>query len=514
MRGTGRPGHRADSAFRTAAALAAPVMVLAVVALAGCGALARHETAQRTPPDPAHPWRPAADALPPAEPPSRGIEIPPRYLEAGRGLTLAEIVDLALRNNPETRASWAAARAAAADLGSEQGAWWPQLDLAANYSKSQNSFSQSFAVTQTTYTPSLTLNWILFDFGGRAGDVEEARQTLYQANWSHNAAIQDVVLRVEEAYYQYLQAKGARTADSQAVAEAETTLAAARDRQQAGLGTVADVLQARSNLAQATLALQTVAGRIRTIRGSLATAMGLPASIDYDIGSLPAAPPTRAAAEAATDLIRDARLQRPDLAAARATVLAARAHAGSVRAEGYPSLSLQGSLSRRYYDSPDRYSDNYLAGVFLTFPLFTGFSHAYDVVRAEAQAERAQRQYETLRSSVELDVWTAYYDLQTADQRLETARDFLDYASESHDVALERYRAGVGTILDLLAAQTTLAQARAQDVQARGDWFLAVARLAHATGRLGPGAPRTTVRRPAAAPAATAPDAPAQEDGR
>jgi outer membrane protein TolC len=57
---------------------------------------------------------------------------------------------------------------------------------------------------------------------------------------------------------------------------------------------------------------------------------------------------------------------------------------------------------------------------------------------------------------------------------------------QSADVAAGRYKAGVGSIIDLLTAQSALADARAQEVQARSLWFLAMAQLAHATGALVP----------------------------
>ena len=53
-------------------------------------------------------------------------------------------------------------------------------------------------------------------------------------------------------------------------------------------------------------------------------------------------------------------------------------------------------------------------------------------------------------------------------------------------VALARYQAGVGTILDLLAAQAALEGARAQMIQARSDWYVSLAQLAHDTGTLSP----------------------------
>ena len=401
-----------------------------------------------------------------------------------RNWTLEDIVDLALRNNPATRASWETARAAAAKVGSKRGAYLPQVDGAASYTKTKNSYSLQTTVEQKTYQPSLTLQFILFDFGKRRADVEEARQQSYAANWAHNATIQSVILEVETAYYQYLSAKAIRAADSAAVDEAGVNLDAAQERQKAGLATTADVLQARSNLAQKKLALQAIEGQIQTIRGALATAMGLSPDVPYDIGFLPNDIPVAEVGQTVDQLLDEAQGNRPDLAASRATALAARAHAKSVKRDGFPVVTLQGTISRRFYDNPDIYTDNYTKGIYVTLPLFTGFSHSYDLVEAQEKAAAAASQYEELQSMVALDVWSSYYELRTAEEQLATAKEFLESATESHTVALERYKVGVGSILELLSAQSTLEDARTQNVQARTNWFLALAGLAHATGRL------------------------------
>ena len=82
------------------------------------------------------------------------------------------------------------------------------------------------------------------------------------------------------------------------------------------------------------------------------------------------------------------------------------------------------------------------------------------------------------------DVWTNWYDVKTAAQRMETSKDLLESATESEQVALGRYKEGVGSLLDLLTAQSALASARAQEIAARADWLVAAARLSHSTGGL------------------------------
>ena len=81
-------------------------------------------------------------------------------------------------------------------------------------------------------------------------------------------------------------------------------------------------------------------------------------------------------------------------------------------------------------------------------------------------------------------MWTAYQNLTTATQTLRTTADLMASAEQSERVSLGRYKAGVGNVLDVLNAQSALASARVQRIQARLDWNIARATLARALGAL------------------------------
>jgi outer membrane protein len=83
-----------------------------------------------------------------------------------------------------------------------------------------------------------------------------------------------------------------------------------------------------------------------------------------------------------------------------------------------------------------------------------------------------------------LDVWRAYQSLRTANQSIAAAKTFVSSAEESARVALGRYKAGVGNILDTLNAQSALATARQQKIQADLNWNIARATLAQSIGVL------------------------------
>jgi outer membrane protein TolC len=342
------------------------------------------------------------------------------------------------------------------------------------------------AIERSQLNPSLALNYLLLDFGGRSGTIDEARQDLFAADLEHNATIQNVVLQVEAAYFTYMANSALLGAEKSAIAEARANLSAAQQRDSVGLATIADVLQARTALSQEQLNLETIQGNLQTARGDLAAAMGIPPNLQYDVGPLPESLPVRRVAVTVDSLIADAVARRPDLAAARAQAASAAAAVRVTKSAGLPALVL-GSTAGRTYSDPNTYGGgSYGLTLGVSMPLFTGFSHHYDVAAARARADAASAQADVVRQQVTTQVFTSYYSLQTAGQRVTTADDLLASAVQSEQVAAGRYREGVGSIIDLLTAQSALANARAQQVQSRWQWYSALAQLAHDSGVLGP----------------------------
>lgn len=441
----------------------------------------------QVPSGPGVPWMPPPELAPSAVR-RPAAEVPPELLTPGRTVSLAEAIDVALANSPATRETWLAARAAAADVESKRSTWYPQLDFEADLQRQQlSAVGGRFQFSQSTYSPSLDLSYLLFNFGGRKAEVDEARQKLLAANWSHNAALQEVVLQVAAAYYQYLNAKALYAAADSDLTSFTANLEAAEERHKAGVATIADVLQAKTQVAQARLGLERLAGRIKTIRGVLATAMGVSPNIPVEAGDLPADVPVAEVTRTVDEILERALAAHPNLAAARATAAAAERHVAKIRADYRPRLALDATANRVYYASGESTdpSDNFSAIFSLRFPIFTGFKRRSEVAKAAAEAGAAEARVESLTQQVMLEVWTSYYELETAAQRVTTSRELLASAGESADVAAGRYKAGVGSILDLLAAQSLLANARAEEVQARSDWFVGLAQLARDAGALG-----------------------------
>ncbi|GLC25377.1 TolC family protein [Roseisolibacter agri] len=437
-----------------------------------------------TPAAPGAVWTPSA----PAQAPLAAARSAPPLDVPTAGMTLADVLALALQNSPQTRASWAEARSAAATLGAARGRWLPTLsaDVVGGPARAISANPARLPAQRTTVTPSLSLQYLLFDFGGRAGATSAAREALYAADFTHNATLQGVVLQAEQAYFQFQAGTGLVAAARATVETARANLAAAARRHEVGVATIADVLQARTALAQAQLAYQDADADAQAARASVAVAMGLPANAPFAIAPDSGATPVQAIAADVDALIAQAVRGRPDLAAAEALARQREAQVRVARAAQWPGVTVGGAAGRSFSNAEALSGRTYGLTVGLSVPLFNGQQRQYDVVAASEDAVAAGARAERLRLETIAQVFTSYHALRTATQRVGTSAELLASATQSEQVARGRYAEGVGSILDLLTAQTALADARAQAVLARWQWYASLAQLSRDTGVLGP----------------------------
>lgn len=404
-----------------------------------------------------------------------------------RPLTLVQLTDLALHNNPVTRIAWAQIRGSEAGVELARAGYWPQISVAYDYQRQKSaSGTSTTTAAKSLYGPSVDLSWLLFDFGARSGTVDAAKFDLTAAQLDGDQTMQDLILLVEQDYYQVLGLQALQDADLQSVQDASALLDAANQRKSSGLATIGDVYQAQAALAGARLALQTTQGQLAAARGQLAIAVGYGPD-----SALPLAPwDDQVAATLPPQEIRDllgkAAQARPELLASKARQQAAVAALEATRGQGWPSLGLNASAGRTTTDIGGRKTtvNTYDADLTLSFPLFSGFANQAADRQAQAALDVANATDEQLVQAVQLEVWQAYQNMHTAASSLDTSDLQLKSAQQADDVTQARYKTGLGSILDVLSAQATLANARVQQVQARLNWFAALAAMGHAMGGL------------------------------
>jgi outer membrane protein TolC len=428
-------------------------------------------------------------------------------------LSMTDVVDLALRNSPTTQESWATARAAAEAYGAARGALFPSLNGTVSATGTGSSGSGTLTsidgttigtttgigdstagvartsspstANRTLLSPSLTLSYTVFDLGGRAGTIEAAKQRAISADLAHNLNVQNVVLQVESSLFSYLATRALHDAQKVSVEEATADLAAAKERHRVGVASLSDELQAQTALSQAQLQLETLESQLQAARGTLAVSMGFQANLRYDIPNVTASDSVAQITASVDTLINRAIVTRPDIAGARADAAELAAEVRVARSAGYPALTLRSTATATNgLSGTTTNGRNYSLVLGLQIPIFNGFSTQYNVRAARDEYLAGLARVRTTTHQVSLEVFTSYFALQAAAQRVRTSTDLLASAQESANVALGRYRAGVGTIVDLLLARSALASARAESIQARWEWRTALVQLAHDMGTL------------------------------
>ena len=447
--------------------------------------------AQKPPSVPDHPWD-ASQAKQPFKAPPRLLPAP--ALDPAKIYTLADLVDIAEHNNPDTRVAWENAKARAADLGIAESTLYPTMaaTLLAQTTR-EGIFFGPYFVRQTVeaYSPLFNLDYTIFDLQ-RSQEIAITRNNLLAANFQFNDTHRRVIFQVMDAYYSLLNSKGQQEAAEANLKNATTVRAAAEDRLANGLATLPDVLEARSAEAQADYDLQAAIGNTEIAHGNLATALGISPTVQFQVESIHDIKLPDSIVDSVESSIDKALAQRPDLMQRVAELRAAGAEVRSARRAYAPKLTLGGNAGEiRAYGVQDQLPGVYSptlqtwdAHLTLSWTIFDGLARENRLARAHADEKQAAASVESIRDQVENQVWSAYSTARTALRQQRAAAALLESATESYNAALESYNYGLRSQIDVVSAQKTLADARSEDVTARTQLLIGLASLAFETGDL------------------------------
>ncbi len=466
---------------------------------------------QYAPSHPAKPWsvtgapRPlgqgiestANGALYPTNIFNSGLSLDGRVVAAqSRTNDLADLIDLAQQNNPSTRMAWDQARTAAAKLGLADSAFAPVLALLATGGYSHEDYPAPGGILEATgpsFNPTLSLEWSLLDFGRRRAVFEGAAQQLLQANFQFNRAHQRLAFEVQRAFYAYDSSRAEQLAAEASLESARSVERAAEIRLKGGLGTETDLLQSRQELARAQFDLQSARRRGSDAWAALAEAIGISPTVGLTVGDLSAQPlPTNLMVSVESAIDR-AMQQRPDLAAQVAEVRAREAEIRRSEAEFLPRIGLSGAaggnLGKWNVTAAGPPSSSYTYteaeyAAFLTFSwnLFDGGERKNRLREAKGRRDEAEARLAALELQAHREVWQAYANAKASFLQYEFAQALLKASEAGYESALQAYRNGLGTVVQLLTAERDLAQARMILVRGRADVLTTSAALAFAVG--------------------------------
>lgn len=344
----------------------------------------------------------------------------------------------------------------------------PEVDLPrVGGSKATTEATASWAPRPSTLV-GLSLTQEIFDFGRIAAQaaVADAQAALSRADAA--AVALDVALGVDEAFHAVLSAKAVLVATKDAYKRAVTHLDYAQAGTQSGLRPPIDLTRAQAEVTGLGVRRTRAQAALQIARAALAAAMGSDrAAIDAASGSTDATP-----GPAFDEALRRANKQNPALLGALAELDARRGAARALSRELWPNLFASAGLNGRAGGTPPSSGGavplgegwlpdvvNWHLGLVLQWNLFDGTVRARHQA-AEARARAAEADLLLARLNVDLAARRAWLELHAALEALPGLDAALAAARANEAQADARFKAGLGTVVELADAEALLTNAQ------------------------------------------------------
>lgn len=409
-------------------------------------------------------------------------------------LTLPDAIAEALRQRPLLAADASRAAAARFRVDQARAGLRPRLDLQFSASDGLPGAPQVFigglagSPFKKRIGGSVTLTQTLLDFGRTRSNVRARQAEVAVSEQALRADRQQVVLEVQQAYLQALQAQRLVQVNEQIREQRRLVARQAETLRANGLASRVDVELAEVQVSQAELAVVNARNDVETGFAALSAAMGRPAPSTVPLGDI-----AGGGEGAVVDIeraIADALKNRPELRQLDAQVGAEESRIAAARAGKKPLLNALASVGKVNPGPLIKDSDDaYAVAVVLAFPLFTGGLVEGQVGEAKRNAAAARSQRDELANQVRRQVVSTVANLTASEQSLRVARLQLTRAQDALNLSTQRYQAQLGSIVELSQAQAVFATAQNDLIRAQYDRELARAALDFATGRTPAGVP-------------------------
>lgn len=328
-------------------------------------------------------------------------------------------------------------------------------------------------------TTTLQLSYNLYTGGRRDAQIEAAEQQVRFNLLQVEQVVEQLRLDVANAYYDVQQAQSQVQINQASVEAAQQSVRDAQSQLEAGLGTRFDVLQARVQLANNRQQLRRSRSQLRIVRRQFTQQLGLGQQAEVTaMGSPEVAGSWDLSLQ---ESIIQAYQNRAELRQQLARININQQQRRIALAATRPQVNLFASYEiQDTLDDDFNPSDNLALGAGLQWLLYDGGAAEAAAEQQETNIAIARTNFDRLRNQIRTDVEQGYYNLQASQQNIKTAQLAVRQAEESLRLARLRFRAGVGTQIEVTNAQSDLTQARGNFLTAIIDYNRSLAQLERA----------------------------------
>lgn len=417
-------------------------------------------------------------------------QAPPAAAQTSQMLTLAQAVAMAIQNHPQIAAAQNLEAAAGQRVTEARAPYYPTLngEITGSQGLYDSRIGAGFLQTSNLFTregEGLAVNQLITDFGRTGSLVANSRLEAQAAAQTTQATRFNVILGVNRAYFEVLEAQALVRVAQETVTARQTLTDQVTALGNAQLKSQVDVSFAQVNLSEAQIQLIRARDNLQQAFVDLARALGQDVPpLQYQLveAAVPGALPP-----SIEDLVAQAVQNRPELADLRFRYQAAQKFEQAERDLKRPNVDLiavGGVLP--YLDQNPRIAPEGYEGlaVNVEIPIFNGHLFTARERAAGYESLAANQRLRDLQQQVEHDVRVAWLTASTAYQRIPVTVELMNQAQLAMTLAQGRYDLGLASIVELTQSQLNLTQAQIENVNAQYDYESAYALVQYTIGAL------------------------------
>lgn len=393
-------------------------------------------------------------------------------------ITLPQSIALALQNNRTLHQSQWDYEAAVAQVGVATSGRNPVVTY--TYSaKHAGSEANGISQTSNAFSHQLGLGVSLFN---RALDaqIEAAKYSRDGSGAALTEAAQTAKLTAATNYLSLIMSRNKVNVAEQTVRDYEEHLKNANLQYQVGIVSKSDVLATNTRLANAKTALVEAKNAANLAEAKFNNHVGLPVSTpvvtaDKELSYTPYAISLESAKSYGV-------LHRGTIVQAAMLVKSAEENLSRADASDSPVVKANASRGMNGVHWAGNDNKNWAVGATLSWNVWDGGQSKANISAAKANLEKAKEAYAQTIETVQLQIQEGYLNLNAAEQKIQSTHAAVEAGQEDFRIKTLRYRSGVGTNVDVLDAETALATARNNYVDALYNYNLSIATLEKAMG--------------------------------
>jgi outer membrane protein len=326
----------------------------------------------------------------------------------------------------------------------------------------------------------ITASQLITDFGRTPNLVANSQFQAKAADENALATKQQVVLAVDQAFYNTLETKALLVVAEQTVKQRQLLVDQVQALTNAKLKSDVDLAFSKVDLARAKLLLLDAQDNYQASLSTLSAILGYPDRQEFDPVE-PTAPMTPPVQDVAP-LIQQALDLRPEVKSLRDETLAAEKFAHAERDLWWPTVMGLGVVGGAPVRDPNISSWYGAAGVNVSIPVFNGFLYSARAKSADLATQVQQKRLQDLQNNVARDVRNSWLDTQNAYERLSVTEQLKEQADLALELAQARYKLGLGTIVEYSQAELQKTDADIQDTDAHYRYVVTQIILAYEMG--------------------------------